>query len=491
MSILEDIFGTVGKVVQKPQSIAMGMFNEASGQADELRDFMHKYEYALVDDTEENAAKYAEAQRIVSSSATQDNSGVGALVNPAQLLGGAVQGAKENITPSDMLVQSGINNPVGNVAADVLLDPTLALGGVGSKLPGTAGKLANSATTFGKLGEEAGKADKAAQAARYLYQGLMAGGGDVSTGLGVAGLMPVGERVAGRVGAKLFSRAGTQIADDLVGNGLDKKFTQTGLDKVESEYQNALRLLGQDMPEASLLGKGVDVEGPGFSMQSKGNLPVPYRGTGNPTVDEARAYLSATPGADAADVLFDVPGVGSMDQATEVLRAAKAGVDKSSIPLSDRGALFNKQLMDDLGWDGQLVDTQAPRLDRMLSPAPTATPMGAAPKGTAVEQYIQELGPLPIQQTPTGYGAMDIQQFGPKPQALPAGVGGEPIPVGPGIQPGQTSPFVSRPPGMDPDVEMLKQVLADALRQRNKAPLALNAGRSPQEELLFKLAGGM
>ena len=147
--------------------------------------------------------------------------------------------------------------------------------------------------------------------------------------------------------------------------------------------------------------------------------------------------------------------------------------------------------MDDLGWSGQLVDTQAPRLDRMLNAAPTATPMGPVPKGTAVEQYIQELGPLPIQQTPTGYGAMNIEQFGPKPQALPAPMGGEPIPVGPGIQPGQTSPFVSRPRGMDPDVEMLKQILADAIRQRNKAPLALNAGRSPQEELLFKLAGGM
>ena len=486
MSFLEDVFGTINKVVQKPQSIAMGMFNEASGQADDLRDFMRQYEYALVDDTPENAAKYAEAQRIVGSSeAPQGASGVGALVNPSQLIAGAVQGAKTNVTPSDMLMQEGLNNPVLNVAADVLIDPTLALGGVGSKAPGAAGKLAQSATTFGKLGEGAGKADKAAQAARYLYQGMLAGGGDPLLGAGIAGIMPAGERVVGKLAGKLVSRAGTEIADDLVGQGTEKAMSRTGLDKLEADYQDALRVLGRDMPDAPLARPGVPVEGPGFTMQTRGGAVEPFRGTGDPMADRARAYLAFNPQADAGDILFDVAGTG-MSDAQRILERAKSGVDKSSIPLSDRGALFNKKLMDDLGWEGQLTDTWA---QPALGPAPVATPMPAT-TSQALERFTPELGPLPIQPAPTAYGAMNIQQFGPKPSALGAAPTPFEMPAAPPV--GASSPYVR---GSGVDVEVLKQALNDALLRAEKAKqggsLALNRGMSAEEELLLKLAGGL
>lgn len=483
MSILEDIFGGIQKGLQKPQSIAMGVFNEVGGNADEARDFMRKYEYALVDDTPENAAKYEQASRMVGSSeAPQGASGVNALVNPSKLLSGAVQGAKGNITPSDVLQQEGMNNAVLNPAADILLDPTLAVG-LGGKA-GSMPKLAESAMTFGKLGEGAGKADKAAQAARYLYQGMLAGGGDALTGLGVAGLMPVAERGAGKVAAKLFSRAGTQIADDLVGEGVESTLSRRGIDQIENEYQQALQMLGRDMPEAPLVRPGQTVEGPGFSMRAEGGgAVVPYKGTtGNPVADEARAYLAANPQADAADVLFDIPGVGGMDQATDVLRMAKSGVDKSGIPLSDRGALFNKKLMDDLGWDGALVDTWK---QPALPAAPTSTPMDVT-TSRAVMPFQEQLGQLPIQKLPESLMAPTRPYSPPAPGMLNAGP--ESIPMGPVST---SSPYVSRPRGMNPDVELLKEALQNAIMERNKPSLALNRGMSAQEELLRKLAGGL
>lgn len=498
MSILEDIFGGIQKGLQKPQSVAMGVFNELSGGADDARDFMRKYEYALVDDTPENAAKYAEAQRLVGSSEGVGGSGAGAIVNPGQLISGAVQGAKSNITPSDLMMQEGVNSRILNPAVDILVDPlnavgvggkgaaatTKALGLVdeGFKMP----KLAESAMTFGKLGKDAGKADKAAQAARYLYQGMLAGGGDPLWGAGIAALLPGAERGAGLVAGKLFSRAGTQIADDLVGEGAENALSRRGLDQIEEEYQNALRVLGQDMPEAQVARLGVPVEGPGFTMQTRGGAIVPYKSqTGNPIADEARAYLAYNPQADAADMIWDIPGVKGMNQATDVLRLAKSSVDKSGIPLSERGALFNKKLMDDLGWDGQLVDTWA---QPSLSAAPTATPMQAT-TSKAVVPFQEQLPPLDIQKLPESLMAPTRPYTPPTPGALPAAP--QAMPMGAGIPEGATSPYVSRPRGVDPDVELIKQALQNAILERNKPSLALNRGMSPQEELLLKLAGGL
>lgn len=485
MSIFEDIFGTIGKAVQKPQSVTMGIWNELGGSADDARDFMRKYEYALVDDTPENASRYEQAKRMVGSS----DSGVeGPTLSAGNILHGAVQGAKSNITPSDTLTAADQGNPVLNMLANTFVDPLMVTGGSGvaGKVPGRAGQLLESATTVGKLGEGASKADKAAQAARYLYQGMLSTSnmGNPMAGVAVAGLLPVAERGAG----KLFAKLGTKAAGELVGNDAVEQLSRTGLDKIESEYQTALQALSRDMPEASMLQPGRVAEGNGFSVQAKGGPVELFRGTGDPVADEARAYLTYNPSADAADVLFDVPGVKGMDHAASVIERAKAAVDKSGIPLNDRAALFNKKLMDDLGWSGQLVDTW--RLPPGLPEAPVARPMSAT-TSTAIERFQPELGPLSINEAPTAYGAMDISQFGPKPSMLPPGVDATPMPAG--VQPGDTSPFVSRPRGVNPDVEMLKQVLSDALleaeKRRRGAP-ALNRGMSAEEELLFKLAGG-
>lgn len=406
-----------------------------------------------------------------------------------------IKGLKGGLRPSDVALANGGTQQstaaaeflrgIGELGTDVIYDPGILMGGAATKLPGRTGQLASSATTFGKLGEGAGKADKAAQAARYLYQGMLAGGGDPMVGLGVAGLMPVGERVAGRVAGKLLSRAGTEIADDLVGQGTEKAMSRTGLDKLEADYQDALRVLGRDMPEAPLARPGVPVEGPGFTMQTRGGAVEPFRGTGDPMADRARAYLAFNPQADAGDILFDVAGTG-MSDAQRILERAKSGVDKSGIPLSDRGALFNKKLMDDLGWEGQLTDTWA---QPALGPAPVATPMPAT-TSQALERFTQELGPLPIQPAPTAYGAMNIQQFGPKPSALGAAPTPFEMPAAPPVR--ASSPFVR---GSGVDVEVLKQALNDALlraeQAKQKGSLALNRGMSAEEELLLKLAGGL
>lgn len=407
-----------------------------------------------------------------------------------------LKGLKGGLRPSDVMTTNygranestgtTIARGLGEIAADVLYDPTILAGGGATKLAGKPGELAKAASTFGKLGKEAGKADRAAQAARYLYQGMMASSGDPLQGVAIAALLPGAERGAGLVAGKLFSRAGTQIADNLVGEGAESALSRRGLDQIEEEYQNALRVLGQDMPEAPMARQGVSVEGPGFTMQTRGGAIEPYKSqTGNPIADEARAYLAYNPQADAADIIWDIPGVKGMNQATDVLRLAKSSVDKSGIPLSERGALFNKKLMDDLGWDGQLVDTWA---QPSLSAAPTATPMQAT-TSKAVVPFQEQLPPLDIQKLPESLMAPTRPYTPPTPGALPAAP--QAMPMGAGIPEGATSPYVSRPRGVDPDVELLKEVLQNAIMERNKPSLALNRGMSPQEELLLKLAGGL
>lgn len=248
------ILGGIGDIIQKPQSVFTGAMSELTGTNDELRNFMDKYEYGLVDDTSENAQRYELAKSTVGDAGGGTNTG-DSMIN--KLFRGAQEGVENSIRPSDISIANGTDNGILNPVGDVLVDPVNLIGGSAGKLPGVAGELATAAGTFGKLGEGAGKAEKAAQAARYLYQGAMAGGGNPMLGLGISALMPVGERALGNVAGRLLAKTGTQIAEDIVGQGTETAMSRSGLES----------LLAGDVPIAqNALGRGAAGElmpGPG------------------------------------------------------------------------------------------------------------------------------------------------------------------------------------------------------------------------------------
>lgn len=431
MGIFEDIIGTAGKVIQKPQSIAMGLVNEVGGSADNMRDFMRKYEYGLVDDTEENSMRYEEAKQMVGDSELNDDPMLGGLLDPTQLVEGVKQGFQGNIRPSDISQfetenDQGLASKIGNPIADVVADPLMFAGGLGkAATAGTAlAKPVASATTFGKLAEGASKTDKAAQAARYLYQGSMAGGGNPMLGLGISGLMPLAERGVGRVASRFISKAGTEIADDLVGQGTESAMSRQGIDQVENEYRKALQVLGQDMPEAKMAMGAV--EGDDFMMKPPpGELelwqPNPMTqpmGEVDDVVAQARQYMQINPDATTSDLLYDIEGV-RKSNVRDIMAQAKEGmVDTTRVPYSERGAMFNQRLME----DGMPNVNPAEQL--ALPPGQQAIPLPSE-SATGVNAR-NELQSMLAREVPDQSPAWPVELFGPKPKMLGAG---RPMPV--------------------------------------------------------------
>lgn len=489
MSIFGDIFGTVNKVVQKPQSVAMGIINELGGTHDEMRKFIDDYEYARVEDTPQNAAKYEEAKRIVGSS-DAPNGGVNQTMMQ-KLFTGAGLGVQESIRPSDTIdymndyQDKGTGMDIAAGVADFLIDPTLLTTGAGKAAANTAAevgakalgddvafklpKLVESATTFGKLGKEASNADRLAQTARYLYQGAMIGGDSpmltLSSALGIGS----GERIAGPLLARFLNTAGRQtVADaveEVVGDGTEKALSRTGKDA-----------LAQFAPPGS------GIEGDSFTMlpSMKGReiekwVPNPVeadRLSTDPLVVKARELIQngevgTSRAAFASDmdlrpnraneVMTALANEGTVGPASGGLgRREILNIDRTRVPYSDQGALFDNELM--------MNPPSLPPVGAQgaLPPAPTAMPMQATTSKTvAIPQ--QELPPLNIQRLPEELMAPAWPVRPPTRQALNAAP--EAIPVGP---PGPTSmPYVSRPPGMSPDMQML-----DTYSSQNLVPKA-------------------
>lgn len=362
-------FKTLASVLQKPQSIATGILGEVTGQSDDARRFIDQYEMALVDDTPENALRYKAALQAVGDSEPTD----GGITNIGSILSGAARGVTSNVRPSDFLMAEGIDNGVATNAANIGIDPLMLLGGGGTlpkALQGTqAGKLLGAAGTFGKLGPEAGKAEKAAQIARRLYQGTMASGGDPLLAVGAA----AGIGGVERGGAALLSKFGGKLADDLVGQGTEQALSRPGIETVNAQYEAALRALAQDMPEASRLTPGMGAQGPGFEIPQTRVAPgmelEPWQPgavpplNADPRVAAAREMiagqavtnprqLNQSPltfrgSVDANEVMGQLAKEYSVGPSRGGLRQREVygPLDRQQVPFNDQGALFNQELL--------------------------------------------------------------------------------------------------------------------------------------------------
>lgn len=214
------MLGGIGEIIQKPQSLMMGAFNELAGTADEDRKFIDAYEYGEVDDTTENAKRYELAKMRVGDSSGQNASG---LFSGGGLFQGFKEGLDNQLRPSDYIPDENIGGKIAGTAADIFIDPTVLAGGllkgttVADDLAKSSPKLAHlleAAQSTGKL-EKADLAGRAAQFGRRTLQGTLATG-DPLTGLGAGQLIGVGERGLTSAISRALARGVGEKSDELI-----------------------------------------------------------------------------------------------------------------------------------------------------------------------------------------------------------------------------------------------------------------------------------
>lgn len=436
------------------------------------------------------------------------------------------QGLTGSIAPSDFWSQGARTSLPGKVSAPLVnatMDPLMLAGAVTKPLTaGTkVGKLAEAANTFGKLGEGATKGERAAQVARRFIQGSLAGGGDATYGLGYAALGGSAERVLQNAFARAASKMGTKAAEQLVSDGVEKAVSTPAVTKLMSN-EEAMRLAAMPhinptdeayaagMREAAATSDSAldTVKGlkgfepsqyPVEKWQPTGQTPV----DSDPVVRMAREYFKYNPDATTTDAVFDL---GLFDGNIPQIKQARVPFNTERVPYSDRGAVFNDQLMQN-GFQKPSMEVVPPTIqgiDRMpqelmfppmdiknpvfspngppkeLGPAPTPRPM-AATTGKAVEPFVGELPPMQPYDVPMGSGTWDMPQRQPK--ALNAAPNATPVgPVGP-----SSVPYAAPPRGTPPSVDPAKLLrLAREFRSTQNMQ-ALPPGAPQQEDQLMQL----
>jgi hypothetical protein len=448
-------------VLQKPQSIAIGALSEVTGSADDARQFVHKYESALVPDTDANWEKYQQAKSLVGDSEATG----GSITNIGSALQGAIRGAKSNIHPSDVAMNDAASGKILDPIENLAIDPLMFTGGAGSKvLEGTrAGELLKSAGTVGKLGEGANKADKAAQLGRRLYQGALIGGGDpfltigAATGIGgVEKFLPaIGTRLA-----KLFTPEMEEQIADSVGalvryEGPGALPLNTGPIKAEALTGDLVPWepgkvppLSQD-PATAAARQGLEgqlVTNPRNIGDILGNNPLKFGGA----VENSRVLGNL-------EREYSVgPSRGGLRQ-----REVYGPLDRTQVPQSDEGL---QAILQNLG-NGIPTQREIPALNA----APNSIPLGPVPTGTAVERVPQLFEDIPrMDVSPTGmFNQGPVGELPPGP--------GPAIPVGPVENTPNFQPYLSRNPDMQIDPQVLLR-----MSQGNRLPAALPPGEGFQ-----------
>jgi hypothetical protein len=418
-------------------------------------------------------------------------------------LNALARGARGGLTPSQLMRERASEGElaqlegstggqvlagIGGNAADLFLDPTMAASGT-VQLPGKLGKLAKAAGTFGELGEDATKATRAAQAARRLYQGALLSGGDPGAALGAAFLVGGAEKYGGR----LIGKLGVEAAEDMVGKSrIERELDGPALQKVQEEYEAAVDLLNRN------------VEGDGWRMLD------PARNERNPLAVERWQPGAVNPAVPPSDHPV-------VRKAREMLLGGKAGTtdealaadlfpgkSKSAVKEWDRflwqgeaGGVLNQLEREGVlgprerGALGRRPVMGGNRIDRTQVGDPFA---GAGARFN--EELLSQGMPVPSSQLGIGPGQagvgsglerLDIANL----ERVPTQTGGEAESfmkllqgqAEPGGSRATAQPFVPRMEGMEPDIEMLRQMA----QEFRGMPQALPATTAPYQRLPISL----